>query len=87
MGAFGGTYWRPIYSSITNKHYKNKYKKYKWNLPKELLCSEKCNKLINKYKVVSGTSLKYWESKDWITKYDIYGFFNGIVTFIMVVEL
>ena len=22
MGSFGGTYWRPIYSSITNKKYK-----------------------------------------------------------------
>ena len=23
MGSFGGTYWRPIYSSITKKYYKN----------------------------------------------------------------
>ena len=32
MGSFGGTYWRPIYSSITNKKYKNEYKQF----PKEL---------------------------------------------------
>ena len=24
LGSFGGTYWRPIYSEITNKSYKNK---------------------------------------------------------------
>ena len=23
MGAFGGTYFRPIYSSVTKKHYKS----------------------------------------------------------------
>ena len=26
-GSFGGTYWRPIYSSITNRNYKNQHKK------------------------------------------------------------
>ena len=25
QGIFGGTYFRPIYSSVTNKHYKNKH--------------------------------------------------------------
>ena len=25
MGSFGGTYWRPIYSCVTNKNYKNKH--------------------------------------------------------------
>ena len=28
MGSFGGTYWRPIYSSVTKKNYKNVHKKY-----------------------------------------------------------
>ena len=28
LGSFGGTYWRPIYSSVTNKNYKNVHKKY-----------------------------------------------------------
>ena len=27
-GSFGGTYWRPIYSSVTNKKYKNVHKRY-----------------------------------------------------------
>jgi hypothetical protein len=81
MGAFGGTYWRPIYSTITNKYYKNKHKKYNWDLPDDLLCLENCNKLINKYKVKSGTSLDYWESKNWITKYDPYGQFQWYCNF------
>ena len=25
-GAFGGTYWRKIYSNITKKHYENQHK-------------------------------------------------------------
>ena len=28
LGSFGGTYWRPIYSSITNKKYKNQHLDY-----------------------------------------------------------
>ena len=30
LGSFGGTYWRPIYSSVTKKKYKNLHKKYSW---------------------------------------------------------
>ena len=26
LGSFGGTYWRPIYSSITKKKYENEHK-------------------------------------------------------------
>jgi len=80
-GSFGGTYWRPIYSSVTKKNYKNQHKKYKWNLPDEMVISEKCNKLINKYKVVSGTSLEYWESKEWINKIDPYGWVQWYCNF------
>ena len=28
LGSFGGTYWRPIHSKITNKNYKNIHKNY-----------------------------------------------------------
>ena len=92
-GSFGGTYWRPIYSSITKKKYKNQHKKYpkSWwkNIPEEFFTSSVCNKNINKYKVNrykvnSGTSLKYWEDKGWMKKQDPYGwvqwyceFYNG----------
>tara|TARA_Y100000996_G_C22553669_1_gene654698 strand:- start:2215 stop:2769 length:555 start_codon:yes stop_codon:yes gene_type:complete len=88
LGSFGGTYWRNIKSSITNKEYKNMHKKFpdSWwkGIPEEHLTSSKCNISINKYKVRVGTSLNFWESKKWITKYDPYGwvqwycnFYNG----------
>ena len=88
LGSFGGTYWRPIYSKVTNKKYKNIHKKYpkSWwkGIPEEHLTSINCNISINKYKVRVGTSLEFWEEKNWITKYDPYGwiqwycnFYNG----------
>ena len=53
-------------------------------IPDHYICSEQCNININKYKVKSGTSLEYWESKDWIAKTAPYGwvewfchFYNG----------
>ena len=76
LGSFGGTYWRPIYSDITKKNYKNKHKKYKWkNLKEEELTLpwDEYDTTINKYKVKVGTTLEFWESKDWITKHHPYG--------------
>ena len=32
LGVFGGTYFRPIYSSITKKNYKNQHKKFNFLL-------------------------------------------------------
>ena len=80
MGSFGGTYFRDIYSSVTNKHYKGKtvIKKY----PKswfqvvvidKYVTSSKYDKNINKYKVKCGSSLEDWESSGWIKKQDPYG--------------
>jgi len=78
-GSFGGTYWRPIYSSITKTKYNNEHKKFpkSWwnNIPDEWLITpwNKYDKNINKYKVKVGTTLEYWECKKWITKQDPYG--------------
>ena len=88
LGSFGGTYWRPIYSSVTKRKYKNIHKKYpkSWwkDIPEEHLSSSVCDISINKYKVRVGTSLKFWEDNNWITEYDPYGwiewycnFYNG----------
>ncbi len=88
LGSFGGTYWRPIYSNITKKSYKNVHKKYpkSWwkNIPENKLSRKIYDKSINKYKVKVGTTLDFWESKKWITKYNPYGwmhwycdFYNG----------
>ena len=90
MGSFGGTYWRPIHSAVTNKNYKNKhliYPKSWWKgISDDYLVNEWDNydKNINKYNVKVGTTLEYWEEKNWISKYNPYGwvqwycdFFSG----------
>jgi hypothetical protein len=77
LGSFGGTYWRPIKSGVTGKSYKNEHLKYpnSWwkDIPEEHLTSDKCDVSINKYKVSVGTSLEFWESKNWINKLHPYG--------------
>jgi len=90
LGSFGGTYWRPINSAITGKSYKNEYLKYpkSWwkGIPEEHLTKEWDNydEKINKYGVKVGTTLEFWEEKEWIKKYHPYGwvqwycdFYNG----------
>jgi hypothetical protein len=77
-GIFGGTYWRPIHSSVTGRDYRASHKKPRFNLwwkgiPEAMLSSSVADKTINKYKVWSGTSLEYWESKGWIEAQDPYG--------------
>jgi hypothetical protein len=77
LGSFGGTYWRPISSSVTRKDYKNvhlKYPKSWWKgIPNEYLTSSECDKTINFYGVNSGETLEYWECKDWISELHPYG--------------
>ena len=83
MGSFGGTYYRPIYSSVNKKNYKsNTIIK---NLPdswfknlniEKYVTSTIYDKNINKYKVKCGTSLESWEESGWIHKQDPYGWFQ-----------
>lgn len=77
LGSFGGTYWRPIYSSVTNRKYKNVHHKYPkdwWEgIPEENLSSSEYDITKNKYGVEVGTSLEFWEGKGWITEYNPYG--------------
>lgn len=84
-GVFGGTYWRPIYSSVAKKNFKNVHKKYptSWwkGIPEEKLSSSACNKDLNKYKVVAGASLEMWESKGWIKAPDYYGWVHWYCEF------
>ena len=89
MGSFGGTYWRPIYSKVTKKNYKYKHKKYpkSWwkGLDNNMLTTpwEEYDKNINKYKVKVGTTLEFWEKKNWITKYHPYGWMHWYCDFYM----
>jgi hypothetical protein len=87
-GSFGGTYWRPIYSSVTKHSYRNVHKKYSYlkDIADEYLIRPwpMYDKSINKYKVKVGTTLEFWQTKKWIHRSDPYGwvqwyceFYNG----------
>ena len=79
LGSFGGTYWRPIDSKITNESYKNAHLEFpdSWweGLPDSWLVTEwkDYDKKINRYGVKVGTTLRFWERKNWITELDPYG--------------
>ena len=87
LGSFGGTYWRDIYSSVTKKKYTNQHNNYpkSWwkGIPKNWMVSEweEYNKDINKYKVKVGTTLKFWEEKQWIKPSHPYGWFQWYCDF------
>ena len=83
MGSFGGTYFRPIDSSVTNKHYTSS--EAMRGLPKSwfrgldldtMVTSSKYDKKVNKYKVKCGSSLEAWEKSGWIVEQDPYGWFQ-----------
>ena len=80
MGSFGGTYFRPITSSVTRLSYKDVWKE----LPADWLVGLKINtqvasstysKSVNKYNETCGGDLEMWESSGWITSIDPYGWF------------
>ena len=77
-GAFGGTYFRDIYSKVNNKWYKNSWKEFKEleNIDQKYYSSNYYDLSLNKYKVKCGTSLRFWENKAWINKQDPYGWFQ-----------
>lgn len=84
-GSFGGTYWRPIHSKVTHRDYKNVHKKYPfWDgIPEAHLSSPQYDKTINRYQCKVGTSLDFWEEKQWITKYHPYGWVHWYCDFCM----
>lgn len=85
MGSFGGTYFGPIYSKITKKNYKNTHLDYKMfdKIPenKLIIPYDEYDANINKYKVKVGTTLEFWESKKWITKYNPRGWVHWYCDF------
>lgn len=92
LGSFGGTYWRPIYSKVTKKNYKNVHKKYPRSsfnafhkLPDKYLINpfNKYDTNLNYYKIKVGTTLRFWEKKKWITKYHPYGWVQWYCDFYM----
>ncbi len=87
LGSFGGTYWRPIYSSTNDKQYQNihlHYPKSWWkDIPNENLISswDKYNKNINYYNVKVGQTLEQWENSGWMTQEHPYGWMHWYCDF------
>ena len=77
-GAFGGTYFRDIYSGINEKWYKNSWKEvvHSTNIEAKFYASDSFDVNVNIYGVKCETSLRSWENKGWINKIDPYGWFQ-----------
>ena len=77
-GAFGGTYFRDIYSGINEKWYKNSWKEFNQLkiIDAKFYASDYYVVNVNKCGVKTGTSLRFWEDKGWINKIDPYGSFQ-----------
>jgi len=87
-GAFGGTYFRPITSAVTNISYKSSEVlkdtvKPEWiaGLDREQLSSSTYRTDINKFGVKCGGSLGMWESSGWMVDSDPYGWFQWYCRF------
>ena len=77
-GAFGGTHFRDISSSINGKWYK---KPWKWfdelkDIGKKYYCSKYYDLNGNKYGVKCEAPLRFGKNKDWINSIDPYGWFQ-----------
>ena len=62
--AFGGTYFRDIYSGINCKWYKKSLKEFDElkNIDQKYYCSNYNDIGVNKYEVKCSTSLRFWEN-------------------------
>ena len=71
-GAFGGTYFRDIYSSVYGKWYNRSWKEFDElnNIDQNYYCSN------YDVSVKCGTSLRFLENKGWINPRDTYGWFQ-----------
>ena len=72
-GAFGGTYFRDIYSGINERWYRKPWKDF------DQLKNTDAKFYESDYydsKVKTGTSLRVWVNKGWINKMDPYGWFQ-----------
>ena len=61
-GAFEGTYFREIYSGINKKWYKNSWKEFDQLkiFDEKFYASDYYDVNMNKYRVKTGTSLRFW---------------------------
>ena len=77
-GAFGGTYFRDVYSGVNDRWCKNSWKEFDEleNIDQTYYCSDYYDVSVNIYGVKCGTSLRFGENKGWINKQDPYGWFQ-----------
>jgi hypothetical protein len=82
LGSFGGTYFRPIYSSVTGISYgSEEWKEFpadwfeKLNIAQRVTSKTYRND-VNRYNEHCGGDLEMWESSGWITHIDPYGWFQ-----------
>ena len=76
--AFGGTHFRDIYAGVNGKWYINSWKEFNElkNINQKYYSSNYYDFELNKYKVKTGTSLRFWESKSLINEINPYGWFQ-----------
>ena len=80
-GAFGGTYFRDVYSDINKKWYKNWWKEFIHlkNIDAKFYASDYYDTNVNKYNkygVKCGMLLRFWENKGSVNKLYPYGWFQ-----------
>ena len=85
FGSFGGTYFRPIYSSETGRNHENEWNDLpeEWfkSLPAKKYKASRYDDSVNKYGVSCGGDLYMWESNGWIRGIDPYGWFQWYCRF------
>ena len=88
-GAFGGTYFRDIYSGVTGKWYKKSWKEFDQlkDIDQKYYCSSYYHVSVNKYGVKCGPSLRFLENKGWINKMDPYGWFQQYLMMMMMMVM
>ena len=77
-GAFGGTYFRHIYSGVNRKWCRNSWKEFDQlkHIDQKYYCSDYYDISVNKYDIKCGTLLRFWENKGWINEIDPEGWFQ-----------
>ena len=67
-GAFGGTYFKDIYSGVNGKWYRSSWKEFNElkNIDQKFCCSDYDDVKLNKCKAKTETSLRFQETKGWI---------------------
>ena len=78
-GAFGGIYFRDIYSGVNDRWYKNSWKEFDEfeSVDKKYYSRDFYDVKLNCYGFKVGTSLRFWEEKGWINEIDPYGWLQG----------